>query len=86
MTTTSKLLIDISDRLKRMEAIFEREFNQQELPASDAACYLGVSTKTVYNLRSQGELKGYRRGGKLFFIKSQLDEYKQIKNNGYEKQ
>lgn len=47
------------------------------LTTKEAADYLRISTKTLYNLRNSGVPLGSRSGkrGKLLFSKIELDEY-----------
>ncbi len=45
--------------------------------AKEAAPYLGISVKTLYNLRSQGKLRGVRSGGNgvILYTREELDAY-----------
>lgn len=55
----------------------------QWMNTTQAAKYLGLSKKTIYNLRSQGELLGKRMAGKgkLVFRKEDLDAWVEGKAN-----
>lgn len=43
--------------------------------SSQAADYLGVSTRTLYRLANDGQVGGYRIGRVLRFLTGDLDEY-----------
>lgn len=47
-----------------------------ELSVAEAATYLGLEKKTVYNLVNRGELVGFKRRKFRLFYKSELDEFK----------
>lgn len=42
--------------------------------AAAAAAYLGLKPRTVYNLVERNDLPHIRKGGKLFFRKSELEK------------
>lgn len=42
--------------------------------AAAAAAFLGLKQRTIYNLTASGDLPVIRKGGKLFYRKSELEE------------
>lgn len=52
---------------------------QEWLTATEAACYLRCSVKTLYNYKCVGKIKGENRGGtkkgQLLFRKNLLDNF-----------
>lgn len=55
------------------------DISSQWLTIQEAADYLGLSVKTLYNKKSLGELRAYNLGGKpkgkVRFLKEDLDAY-----------
>jgi excisionase family DNA binding protein len=50
--------------------------DEDELTAAQAASYLGVTVKHLYNLRSEDKgPRSSRRGRRLIFRRSDVDEY-----------
>ncbi len=49
------------------------------MTAAEAAAYLRISIQTLYNLRCQGKLRGFNRGGNrhapLLFQRAELEDY-----------
>ena len=52
----------------------EPKLEEGYLTSKEAASYLNVAVKTLYNLKCQGKLNGYKRGKMLYFRQNELDE------------
>ena len=69
---------EISERLERIEMLLERSVTstQKELMTIDeASIYLGFKVSYLYRLTSGNKIPFYKPGHKVFFKKTDLDEW-----------
>lgn len=72
MTAELKQYIDRRfDRLEAATLIGAKE----TLTAEEAALYTGYAIKGIYTLTSNKQIPHYKRNGKLYFKKTELDEW-----------
>lgn len=75
------ILKRIEDRLCRIEAMLESQ--RQEKPAKavmsaeEVAKYTGYAKKYLYKLTGEKQIPHYKRGGKVLFIKEEIDQWLQ---------
>ncbi len=70
--------VEISERLERIEMLLERSVTstQKELMTiEEASIYLGFKMSYLYRLTSGNKIPFYKPGHKVFFKKSDLDEW-----------
>lgn len=72
MTTELKRYID--ERFNRLEAA-TLIGAKETLTAEEAALYTGYALKGIYTLTSNKQIPHYKRNGKLYFKKTELDEW-----------
>lgn len=72
MTTELKQYID--ERFNRLEATTLIGV-KNTLTVEEAAIYTGYSVKGIYTLTSQKRIPHYKKNGKLYFDKQELDEW-----------
>lgn len=69
---------EISERLERIEMLLERSVTstQKELMTiKEASIYLGFKVTYLYRLTSSNKIPFYKPGHKVFFKKTDLDEW-----------
>lgn len=72
MTAEFKDYID--ERFNRLESATLIKV-KETLTAEEAALYTGYSLKGIYALTSGKQIPHYKRNGKLYFKKAELDEW-----------
>lgn len=72
MTTEMKQYMD--ERFDRLEAKTLIGI-KTTLTAEEAAIYTGYAIKGIYTLTSQKRIPHYKKNGKLYFKKQELDEW-----------
>lgn len=76
-------LLQMVQRLSAKTDLIEKQLLQQHggevdnkpLNKDEAAAFLGISPKTIYQLTSSRTIKHMSKGNKLYFLKSDLLEY-----------
>ena len=71
---TDELKQYIDERFDRLEAA-TLIGAKETLTADEAAIYTGYSIKGIYTLTSNKQIPHYKRNGKLYFKKTELDEW-----------
>lgn len=75
----------LGERLNRIEDRLVKEAQREERMASegkevltvaDTAAILGISEGSVYRLTSKKQIPFYKKGRKVFFKKSEIDEWR----------
>lgn len=59
-----------------MENLFQGDILPMEITVADAAKYLGVGKKVIYQLLEYGELRAVRERGKIILDPSSLREFR----------
>ena len=74
------ILDEMNKKLERLLLVFQVSI-KEELNHEEAAMFLGVSTRDLYDKSSLGSIKFNKPGGKMnFYKKSDLREYKRRDN------
>lgn len=71
---TAELKQYIDERFSRLEATTLIGV-KNTLTVEEAAIYTGYSVKGIYTLTSQKRIPHYKKNGKLYFDKQELDEW-----------
>lgn len=69
---------EISERLERIEMLLERSVNstpKEVMTIEEASKYLDFKPSYLYRLTSSNKIPFYKPGHKVFFKRSELDEW-----------
>ena len=64
----------IDERVNRLETL-TLIGSKATLPAEEAALYTGYTLKGIYEFTSQKKIPHYKKNGRLYFKKTELDEW-----------
>lgn len=69
---------EITAVIRKLDEIFQmiRISSKDVLDTGECALYLGISPSRLRHLASDKEIPYYKRGGKLYFSKSEIDSWK----------
>ena len=75
-TSLQEQLISLESKLENLQISLSANSPEIEsrLTTNEAAEYLNISKGTLYNLHSLGTIRGHKRGNRLYFFKSELNE------------
>jgi len=65
----------LSEIRNELSLTINSEKKEEFITIKDASIHIGIAVQTIYRLVSQHEIPFYKKGKRLYFIKSELNEW-----------